>query len=369
MPNLDDHMSSVSDRLPVTELTDERGDRPAHFYRGAPSANMRPGHALWRGAVGLLLVLFVTASPTPAAATDPETICFAGSGKARIDIVMCTRALFPAKSLSRATLLIRRARARIQIEDDHGALKDLAQALVINPLSAEALTEKGRALRFLGNPKEARNALDAALRLSPNDTRARRVRGVLALTRADHAGAIRDLSAVIAANPATGASHALRGIAHYFMDQPAAALQDFREAAARDFGYAYLPLWLALAQQRTGKASDRGLQQARAALLNDQDWPAPVIAMYQAPGPAPLAAALGLARRGTPQLRRARAGQVHFLYGELLRLRGAPELAMRAFQAAVKNGDPRTVEHALATQRIASRRRAQASQKTGQPKN
>ena len=367
-------MNSIFDRLAMSRLAesglaDMRCDRPAQTDRNAVTAAMWPGKVMRRSSVGLLTVLVTTVWWTPASATDPETICFAGSGKARIDIVMCTRALFPAKALTRATLLIRRARARIQVEDDLRALEDLEQALAINPLSAEALTEKGRALRFLRRPREARNSLEEALRLSPNDTRARRIRGVLALTRADHASAISDFSAVIATNPATGASHALRGIAHYFMDDPAAALQDFREAMARDVGYAYLPLWLALALQRTGRNSDQQLRQARAALLGDQDWPAPVIAMYERPGPAPLAAALDLARRGTPQLRRARAGQVHFLHGELLRLRGAPELARRAFQAAVRNGDPRTIEHALAAQRLAAQSPGYANEKTDRSKD
>ncbi len=301
----------------------------------------------------LLSVLLLTISSTPSAAINPETICFAGSGKPKTDIVMCTMALLQAPPLSRATLLTRRARARIQIEDDARALEDLAQSLAINPLSAEALTERGRALGFLGRPAGAREALNKALRLSPNDSRARRIRGVLALTLGEYAGAIMDLSRVIAAGSGERESYALRGIAHYFAQDQAASLRDFREATARDSSYAYLPLWIALAQQRVGQISEAGLQQARAALLGDQDWPAPVIALFQTPGPEALAAALNLAARGTPQLRRARSGQVHFLYGELLRSRDKPEMARDAFAAAVREGDPRTVEYALATQRLA----------------
>ena len=65
---------------------------------------------------------------TRLAAMEPTSICYAGSGKPRIDIVMCTRALMPSKALTRATLLTRRARARIQIEDDARALTDLNEA-------------------------------------------------------------------------------------------------------------------------------------------------------------------------------------------------------------------------------------------------
>ena len=303
----------------------------------------------------LLPFLLLMSSGTPLAALDPEAICFGGSGKARIDIVNCTRALMPAKELKRATLLTRRARAYIQIEDDARALQDLRAALAINPLSAEALTQKGRALRFLGRSKEARRALGEALRLSPNDSRARTTRAVLAITLGDHAGAIKDLSKVIATNPGRGESHALRAIAHYFTDSPAAALKDFKEAVARDFGYAYLPLWIALAQRRVGEASDQMLQQARAELLDEEDWPAPVIALYQTLGPAALAVALDLAKRGTPRLFRARTGQVHFLHGELLRLSN-PKAARAAFEAATRDGDPRTVEYALASQRLAAAR-------------
>lgn len=306
------------------------------------------------GLLTLLPVVLLTVSSTPSVALNPESICFAGSGKPKTDIVMCTMALLPAAPLSRATLLTRRARARIQIKDDAQALEDLAQALAINPLSAEALIEKARALRFLGRPAAARETLDKALRLSPNDSRARRTRAVLALTRADYGGAILDLTAVIAADYGKGESHALRGIAHYFAGAPAASLKDFREAAAHDSAYDYLPLWIALAQYRTGGSGEDGLQQARAELLGDEDWPAPVIAMYQAPGPAALAAALDLARQGTPSLRRARTGQIHFLHGELLRFREAPDQAKAAFEAAVRDGDPRTVEYALAAHRLAA---------------
>ncbi|MEM7749581.1 MAG: tetratricopeptide repeat protein, partial [Pseudomonadota bacterium] len=154
--------------------------------------------------LALLLVLFALVPSTPSEATDPRTICFAGSGKPKIDIVMCTRALMPAKALTRATLLMRRARARIQLEDDARALDDLTEALAINPLSSEALTEKARALRFLDRPEEAREALNEALQISPNNTVARTTRGVLALTLGDHAGAISDLSAVIASKPGSG---------------------------------------------------------------------------------------------------------------------------------------------------------------------
>ena len=266
---------------------------------------------------------------------------------------MCSMALLQAPPLSRATLLTRRARAHIQVENDAQALTDLAQALAINPLSAEALIEKGRALRFLGRTAEARDALNEALRLAPNDSRARKSRGILALTRGDYAAAVTDLSGVIEADYGVGESYALRGIGHYFAEEFSSALRDFREAVVRGSSYAYLPLWIALVQHRIGQGSEAGLRQARAALLGDQDWPAPVIAMFQTPGPAALNAALDLATRGAPQLRRARTGQVHFLHGELSRLRGATDKAAAAFAAAVRNGDPRTVEHALAAQRLA----------------
>ena len=73
---------------------------------------------LRRTLIALPLAMAVTVPSTPSSATDPRTICFAGSGKPKIDIVMCTRALMPAKALTRATLLMRRARARIQLKDD-----------------------------------------------------------------------------------------------------------------------------------------------------------------------------------------------------------------------------------------------------------
>ncbi len=310
--------------------------------------------------LALLLVLLALLPPTPSAATDPRTICFAGSGKPKIDIVMCTRALMPAKALTRATLLMRRARARIQLKDDARALKDLTEALAINPLSSEALTEKARALQYLGRPEEAFTALNEALRISPNNTTARTTRGVLALTLGDHAEAIKDLSMVIASKPGSGESHALRGIAHYFLDNPAQSLKDFNEAAARDFGYAYLPLWIALTRERIGKSGKEILQRARASLLDNQDWPAPVIAMYQAPGPSTLAIALDAASRGSLQLRKARAGQIHFLQAELLRLADAAK-ATQAYEAAIRDGDPRTVEYALAQQRLRSGKKSQSN--------
>ena len=249
-----------------------------------PRAAARPARKVRAVGYVLVPVLLLTVSATSSVAIDPTAICFGGSGKAKIDIVNCTRALMPSKSLTRATLLTRRARAYIQLRDDARALQDLERALKINPLSSEAFTEKGRALRFLGRPKEAREALDKALEVSPNDFRALTSRGVLALTLGDHDAAIKDLSKLMAINLPGGESFVLRAIAHYFTDNPTAALRDFREAAALGFAYEYLPLWIALAQQRIGEPADRGLEQARADLLDDQDWPAPVIAMYQVAG-------------------------------------------------------------------------------------
>ena len=293
-------------------------------------------------------------TPMQASAADAEAMCFAGTGKPRIDVVMCSMALMPAEPLSRATLLTKRARARIELAEDERALKDLGEALAINPLSVAALTEKGRALRFLGRPKEARDALSEAIRVAPNVSRPRRIRGVLDLTVGDYAAAISDLSWVIKTDPGRGESHALRGIAHYYLDDPQSALADFKEAKSRDFGYAYLPLWIALAQERLGKESAEGLQAARAALLDEGDWPAPVIDMYRNPTTGTMAAALELADKGTPRLQRARTGQIHFLQGELHRLRSAPDKALASFATAVKLGDPRTVEFALARQRLAA---------------
>ena len=304
--------------------------------------------------LALPVIVLLALVPIRASAADAEAMCFAGTGKPRIDVVMCSMALMPAGPLSRATLLTKRARARIELAEDERALKDLGEALAINPLSVAALTEKGRALRFLGRPKEARNALSEAIRVGPNVPRPRRIRGVLALTVGDYAAAISDLSWVIKTSPGRGASHALRGIAHYYLDDPQAALADFEEAKARDFGYAYLPLWIALAQERLGKESEQGLQAARAALLDEGDWPAPVIDMYRDPTTEAMETALKLADKGTPRLQRARVGQIHFLRGELHRLRDAPDKALTSFATAVRHGDPRTVEFALARQRLAA---------------
>lgn len=352
------------DRIELLKLVHRCSDAFAQRYLDTSVTAMWRYAEIRRGLFTLLSVLLLTISATPSSAINPEAICFAGSGKPKTDIVMCSMALMSSPPLTRATLLTSRARARIQLEDDALALEDLTEALAINPLSAEALTEKGQVLRFLGQPAAARDALDKALQLSPYDTRARKIRGILALTLGDHASAIMDLSAVIAVDPARGESHALRGIAHYYVaENPTASLQDFREADDRGFTYDYLPLWIALVQRSIGEDSEHGLQQARAALLGDQDWPTPVITMYLEPGPAALTAALDLATRGTPGLRRARAGQVHFLNGELLRLRGAPGEAQIAFEAAVLEGDPRTIEYALATQRLTAYNPAKKGEK------
>ena len=59
----------------------------------------------------LTIIVLLALMPTRATAADAEAMCFAGTGKPRIDVVMCSMALMPAEPLSRATLLTKRARA------------------------------------------------------------------------------------------------------------------------------------------------------------------------------------------------------------------------------------------------------------------
>ena len=67
--------------------------------------------SLFRYFLALPVLMLSIVTPMQAGAADAEAMCFAGTGKPRIDVVMCSMALMPAEPLSRATLLTKRARA------------------------------------------------------------------------------------------------------------------------------------------------------------------------------------------------------------------------------------------------------------------
>lgn len=120
------------------------------------------------------------------------------------------------------------------------ALRDLGR----NDEAAEAFAEARRlmpdfiparialaaAWEAQGRAAEAEAALTQALRLSPGDLAARVNRSALRERRGDHAGAIGDARAALAAHPALGEAWANLGDALVNADAPASALSAFEHA-------------------------------------------------------------------------------------------------------------------------------------------
>ena len=71
-----------------------------------------------------------------------------------------------------------------------------------------------------------------------------------------------------------------RGRAAFFLQQPAAAANDFAKAFQIDPSYSYDVIWLHIARQRAGQ-DDKEEFAANTAKISNSTWPWPIIALYQ----------------------------------------------------------------------------------------
>ena len=141
------------------------------------------------------------------------------------------------QSVSAETYRVR-AYASIQLGNYEKAIRELDQALRMNPKDAWSYHNRGIAKRNLGQHYSAILDYDAAIRLDPNDAKAYVNRGYAKRNLGQHSAAILDYDAAIRLDPNDAKAYVYRGIAKRNLGQHSAAILDYDAAIRLDPNYA-----------------------------------------------------------------------------------------------------------------------------------
>jgi serine/threonine protein kinase/tetratricopeptide (TPR) repeat protein len=124
-------------------------------------------------------------------------------------------------------------RLLLQAHKDLEALTALDAALRLQPDDTTTLHLRAVALKELHRPAEALASLDRALQKTKPTAELCELRGRVRADLGEHAAAIDDYSEALALKPAT-ATYAFRGWAYLIADAPRLALRDFEEVVKRE---------------------------------------------------------------------------------------------------------------------------------------
>lgn len=142
-----------------------------------------------------------------------------------------------------------------------------------------AYLERARAFLAKQQCAPAVSDLSAALKLKPDYAEAYVYSGFANDCAGDAAAAMADFSKVIEALP-NAAIFFARGRARWNEGDFAGAAADFAEASKRETRWAYPVLWFAIATMREG-TFDAGRMKDLLDDVEDSDWPAPLLAVFE----------------------------------------------------------------------------------------
>ncbi len=337
--------------LRTTKSSSPSVSAPAHGARHRCPARgrldgTRYGRPIQRRlAPALAATILGAAAPALDAQWHPEQdaeICVAGTGRATLDIAVCTRALrghFDAAT--RATLLNARGAAHRTHGARNRSIRDFTAALALNPGSAAAHHGRALARREAGEYDLAHADLTTALELSPRYHQAYRDRGITEFFRGRPEAAIRDLNAALDLYRFDPEALAFRGLARYLRSEFEAAEEDWVECEQMGLDYLYLPLWLHLARARRD-ASDRAALESAVQALRPGAWPRPLLLAYL--GATSPREVIQHARQGAAALGAARVRASQFYLGELALTRGDERTARARFEASLAGAPAASVE-------------------------
>ena len=135
------------------------------------------------------------------------------------------------RSEQRADLpYVNRGSARRDRGDLDGALADYAQALRVNPRSADALNNRGQIRQQRGDLAGALADYDQALSINPKMAEGFNNRASLKTLTKDWEGALSDSNEALKLNPAVPETWAIRGNARLARGDPEGAISDFETA-------------------------------------------------------------------------------------------------------------------------------------------
>lgn len=194
-------------------------------------------------------------------------------------------------------------------ENDH-ALRDLGQAIQLDGFNPEYYEDRAITYLKLRDFGSAQTDLAMALGLDSKRPTANREEGRLASYQGEHGRAARS----------------------------------FARAMDNDegIGVVYAAIWLHIAAVRGGFEAASPLQALESVMSADQ-WPAPVIRMFN--GAIPPEAAIAAARSSDPAIDEAQKCEAYFYAGERYLVEEKPEAAKAAFEAAVATGVTEFLEY------------------------
>ena len=232
--------------------------------------------------LGCLLCLALIATPAAASGYDEFSRGLAAINRGDNDsAIMFFSSALQAGDLSSGVepiVYFNRARAHLNKEECALAVADLNVALQLRPGYFEALMQRGRANRCMGN----------------------------------YGDAIADYTEVIEQKP-IGDAYWQRALARWNQGDFDGSASDSWSTALFAPKWPYPILWFGLARLRAGKLDERDLQQ-KAIFFDLSVWPGTVFALYE--GNATPDEILRLARNGDPRTSRDRICEADFYVGE-----------------------------------------------------
>jgi lipoprotein NlpI len=197
----------------------------------------------------------------------------------------------------------------------------------------------------MGNYERAIQDYDQAIRLNPSSALAYNNRGRANHLKEDYAQAISDYGAAINLDPDYPLAFYNRGLARFDQGLYIAAVPDFVRAVQLDPAKPYRVIALYLAKARGGDP-DREMLAASAAQLDLTPWPGPVVNLYL--DKATPQAVIDAARDPDPHVQQERLCEAYFYIGEYLLIASQKAEALRMFQAAVATNVISLFEYASA---------------------
>jgi lipoprotein NlpI len=222
-----------------------------------------------------------------------------------------------------------RGRCSHPIGDIDHAIADYDEAVRLSPKFVFAFNNRGNAYRLKGNEDRAIADYGEAIRLNPKLVVAFEGRGAAYLAKGDLDHAIADYSEAIRLAPKLTDAYFSRGRAYLYGGSLARAQDEFKQAKELNPKFAYLALWLDIAERRGGLPSH--LEQA-AKQFDMTAWPAPVVRLLL--GELTPAETLAAADDNDPARKQNQVCEVNFYAAELALLQNAKAEALRLFRLA-----------------------------------
>ena len=159
------------------------------------------------------------------------------------------------------------------------AIADYTVAIALKPNFAEAFLNRGNAYDDAGARDQALHDYDEALRINPSFAMAYSNRGLLYDEKGEHDRAVKDYDQALRLEPKYLSAIKNRARARFYQGDFVAATQDFTQALSLNPTDAYVVLWLDLARDRAGQASQDDLRRDAGA-LSHSEWPWPLVAAF-----------------------------------------------------------------------------------------